>query len=104
MNGDALELAVVIPTYKERDNIVPLLQHLEAALAGIRWEVIFVDDDSPDGTVTEAQRLAVQDSRVRVIRRVGRRGLASACIEGMLATPAPYIAAMDDDVPADARV
>lgn len=90
-------LSVIVPTYNERDNVEPLVQELAAALDGLRWEVIFVDDDSPDGTAEAVRRLAGERSTVRCIQRIGRRGLASACIEGMLGSSAPYVAVMDGD-------
>ena len=102
-NGE-LDLAVVVPTYKERDNVIPLFQRLEQVLRGIRWEVLYVDDDSPDGTAAVVQDLALRDSRVRLIRRIGRKGLASACIEGMLATSAHYLAVMDADLQHDESI
>ncbi len=86
------ELSVVIPTFKERDNIEILMQRLDTALSGIAWEAIFVDDDSPDGTADAVRRIAGEDPRVRCLRRVTRRGLAGACIEGMLSSSAPYVA------------
>ncbi len=95
------ELTVVVPCYNEQPNVAPLVEKLDAALAGIAWEVVFVDDDSPDGTAAEARRLAQADSRVRCIRRIGRRGLASAVIEGALASSAPFIAVMDGDLQHD---
>ncbi|PZW50929.1 dolichol-phosphate mannosyltransferase [Humitalea rosea] len=95
------ELAVVIPCYNEAANVAPLVAALDSALVGIAWEAVFVDDDSPDGTAAEARRLAAADPRIRAIRRVGRRGLASACIEGMLATSAPFIAVIDGDLQHD---
>jgi dolichol-phosphate mannosyltransferase len=88
--GRPVELAVVIPAYNERENVAPLLVALETALVGIEWEVIFVDDNSPDGTADTIRTIAIADRRVRVLERIGRRGLSSACIEGMLSTPAPY--------------
>jgi len=99
-----LELAVVVPTFDERENIVELLRRLDAVLAGIAYEVIVVDDDSGDGTASAVQDVARIDPRVRVLRRVGRRGLSSACIEGMMATPAPYVAVMDADLQHDERL
>src|SRR5438093_10679279 len=80
------ELTVIVPTRNERDNIAPLVARLARALSGIDWEVIFVDDDSPDGTAAAVRSLAARDPRVRLIRRIGRRGLSSACVEGMLAS------------------
>lgn len=92
-----LELAVILPTLNERANLAPLLGRLDRALAGIGWEAIVVDDDSCDGTADEARRLSLADPRLRVIQRIGRRGLASAAIEGMCATAAPVVAVMDAD-------
>lgn len=98
MHGSTpLQLAVVLPTYNERKNIPTMVERLDKALVGIAWEVIVVDDNSPDGTGDEARRLSLADPRVRVIQRFGRRGLASAAIEGMCATAAPVVAVMDAD-------
>jgi len=97
----APELAVVVPTYNEADNVAEIVHRLGEALAGIDWELIFVDDDSPDQTWRLARDLAQIDRRVRVLQRVGRRGLSSACIEGMLSTAAPYIAVIDGDLQHD---
>ncbi|WP_226018622.1 glycosyltransferase family 2 protein [Novosphingobium sp. FKTRR1] len=92
-----LQLAVILPTFNERKNIALMVERLDAALAGLRWEAIFVDDNSPDGTADEARRIARDDPRIRVIERIGRRGLASAAIEGMCASAAPVVAVMDAD-------
>ncbi|MBV9654747.1 MAG: glycosyltransferase family 2 protein [Acetobacteraceae bacterium] len=94
-------LTVVVPCFNERPNVAPLAHRLAAALDGIAWEVVFVDDDSPDGTTEEARRLASGDSRIRCIRRVGRRGLSSAVIEGALSSSAHFIAVMDGDLQHD---
>ncbi len=95
------ELSVVVPTFNERDNVTTLFRRLETALAGKVWEVIFVDDNSPDGTWEVVRGLARQDSRVRCIRRIGRRGLSGACIEGILASSAPCAAVIDADLQHD---
>ncbi|MBB1073049.1 glycosyltransferase family 2 protein [Rhodoferax sp. 4810] len=95
------ELAVIIPTYNEVDNVVPIITALENALVGIEWELIIVDDDSPDETAMQVRILACHNPRVRVLQRLGRRGLASACIEGMLVTTAPFLAIMDADLQHD---
>lgn len=94
-------LSVVVPTFNERDNVARLYRKLDAALTGIAWEVVFVDDNSPDGTWAAVRELANADSRVRCIRRIGRRGLSGACIEGILASSAPYAAVMDADLQHD---
>ncbi len=98
------ELTVIVPTRNENDNVCPLYQALCRTLEGIDWEVIFVDDDSQDGTLEGVCRLATLDRRVRCIQRIGRRGLASACVEGMLASSAPYIAVMDADLQHDEQL
>jgi len=95
------QLSVIVPTFNERDNVTTLFRRLEAALAGVSWEVIFVDDNSPDGTWDVVRALAREDSRVRCIRRIGRRGLSGACIEGILASSAPYAAVIDADLQHD---
>ncbi|MGI4748791.1 MAG: glycosyltransferase [Janthinobacterium lividum] len=94
-------ISIIVPCYKERPNVRPLVASLDAALAGRDWEVIFVDDDSPDGTSDEIRSLAATDSRVRGLRRIGRRGLSSAVIEGVLASSASLIAVMDGDLQHD---
>ncbi|SFL91448.1 dolichol-phosphate mannosyltransferase [Bradyrhizobium sp. NFR13] len=99
--GAPLQLSVVVPTFNERGNVATLVQRLDAALVGISWEVIFVDDNSPDGTADAVRELARADSRVRCIRRIGRRGLSGACIEGMLASSAPCAAVIDGDLQHD---
>lgn len=98
------ELAIVVPVYNESRNVPLLVAALDAALAGVRWEVVFVDDNSPDRTADQARDLALADPRVRVVQRFGRRGLSTACIEGILATAAPYLAVMDGDMQHDERV
>lgn len=100
----APELGVIVPTRNERDNVAPLIARLRSALSGIDWQVIFVDDDSPDLTATAVERLAAHEPRVRLIRRIGRRGLAGACIEGLKATAAPCVAVMDADLQHDAAL
>ena len=99
--GGGPELTVVIPTFNERGNVATLAARLGEALSGRRFEAIFVDDDSPDGTSEVLRELGTRDPRIRCIRRVGRRGLAGACIEGMLAAQAPVVAVMDADLQHD---
>ncbi len=97
-------VSVVVPTFNEAQNLTRLVALLDKALARVAWEVVFVDDDSPDGTWKVAKQLAQQDPRVRCIRRVGRRGLAGACIEGVLSSAAPFIAVMDADLQHDEAI
>lgn len=99
--GPTATLSVVIPCYNERANVVPMIGRLDRALDGIAWEAIYVDDDSPDGTAAEVRRIAAIDPRVRCIRRIGRRGLASAVIEGVLSSSASYVAVIDGDLQHD---
>ena len=95
--GKPLELAIVLPTLNERANIAPMVARLEQALGASGWEAVFVDDNSGDGTAELIREIARTDPRIRVIQRIGRRGLASAAIEGMCATAAPFVAVMDAD-------
>ena len=100
----APELSIVVPTFNERENIPRLITTLKAALPDIAWELIVVDDNSPDGTSETTKQIAAANSRIRCIRRVGRRGLAGACLEGILASQAQYVAVMDGDLQHDERL
>jgi len=97
----APELSIVVPTFNERANVPLLVERLSRLLASCDWEVVFVDDNSPDGTAAAARAIGETDGRVRCIRRIGRRGLAGACLEGMLASQARYVAVMDADLQHD---
>ena len=99
-----LELAVVVPTFNEIDNIVRLIDAVQAALEGHAFETIVVDDDSPDGTADQVRKIAERNLRVRCIQRIGRRGLSSAFVEGALATAAPVVAAIDGDMQHDEKM
>lgn len=102
--AEPLELAVVVPTFKEQENVRPLLERLDAALAGVIYEVIFVDDDSPDGTADLVREIGRTNRKVRILQRIGRQGLASACLEGMHSTSAPLLAVMDGDLQHDESI
>ena len=97
-------LSIVIPTFNELDNVRPLVRELSQCLKDIDWEVIFVDDDSPDGTARAVRELGCEWNRVRCIQRIGRRGLSSACVEGMLGSCAPVVAVMDGDMQHDPAI
>jgi dolichol-phosphate mannosyltransferase len=98
------DLTIVVPTLNERENLEPLLALVTAVLGDVSWEVIFVDDDSSDGTADHARVLARRNARVRCLHRIGRRGLATACIEGVLASASPYVAIMDGDLQHDEQL
>lgn len=100
-NAVSVDLAVIVPTLNEAANVPVLVQKLRDVLGGIAWEVVFVDDDSPDGTADVVRAIARTDARIRCVQRIGRRGLSSACIEGVLITAAPFIAVMDADLQHD---
>ncbi|QPC89983.1 polyprenol monophosphomannose synthase [Mesorhizobium sp. INR15] len=100
----AAELTVVVPTLNERANIGLLVARLNSVLQGIDWEVVFVDDDSKDGTIAAVRDIATHDYRVRGIRRIARRGLAGACLEGVLSSSAAVVAVMDGDLQHDETV
>ena len=97
-------LTIIIPTLNERDNIDPLVRLLTATLPNTAWEAIFVDDDSRDGTAEHVRALARRNPRVRSLQRIGRRGLTTACMEGVLASASPYVAVMDADLQHDERL
>jgi dolichol-phosphate mannosyltransferase len=101
MSASTPQLTLVIPTLNEAGNIEPLLARLRTTLSNVAWEVIFVDDDSTDETRQRIAQAAQQDTRVRLLHRIGRRGLSSACVEGMLASVAPVLAVMDADLQHD---
>lgn len=96
-----VDLSVVIPAYNEQSNVEALIGKLETSLSGLRWEAIYVDDDSPDGTADLVRQLAREKPYVRCIQRVGRRGLSSAVIEGIMSSSAPYVAVIDGDLQHD---
>lgn len=98
------DLSIVAPAFNERDNVRELVCRLDASLRGVSWEVVFVDDSSPDGTADVVRALAQEDPRVRCVQRYGRRGLSSACIEGILSSSAPFCVVMDADLQHDERV
>jgi dolichol-phosphate mannosyltransferase len=104
MTSSALELSIVVPTFNESSNIAELIRRVELAMGSTPWEMIFVDDDSPDGTASIVRQIACTDHRVRCVQRIGRRGLSSACIEGMLAASASSIAVMDADLQHDESI
>jgi len=98
------EFSLIVPTYNEYDNIPVLLERIKKALQGVAWEVVFVDDNSVDGTSDLVRTLAQKDSRIRLLQRVGRRGLSSACIEGILSVSAPWVGVMDADLQHDESI
>lgn len=98
------EISVVVPTFSEAENVLELHARLARSLAAEDWELIFVDDDSPDGTAEVVRELAQRDRRVRCIQRIGRRGLSSAVVEGALSSSAPLLAVMDGDLQHDETI
>ena len=100
----APQLSIIVPTYNEHENVEPIVERVSRVLAERHWELIFVDDDSPDGTHDVAKNLAHNFYQVRCIRRIGRRGLSSAVIEGILSSSSKYVAVMDGDLQHDERL
>lgn len=97
-------LAVIVPSFNERDNVGLLYEKLATALSAVSWEMVVVDDNSPDGTSDVVRELAGLHSNIRIIQRLGRRGLSSACVEGIMSTAAPYIAVIDADLQHDEAI
>jgi dolichol-phosphate mannosyltransferase len=98
------ELSIIVPTFNERENVVELVQRLTRVLGSVSWEVVFVDDNSPDGTADLVREIARKNSRVRCLQRLERRGLSSACVEGMLSSSAPFLAVIDGDLQHDEQL
>jgi dolichol-phosphate mannosyltransferase len=98
------ELSIIVPTFNESQNVALIADAVDRALPGVRWEMIYVDDNSPDGTAETVREMALKDPRIRVIRRHNRRGLATACVEGILSSAAPYAAVIDADLQHDEKV
>ena len=97
-------MTIIIPTFNERENIVPLVEEIARCVVNYDWHVLFVDDNSPDGTAEEVERLGKTDPRVKCLRRIGRKGLSSACIDGILASNSPFVAVMDGDLQHDIKI
>jgi len=97
-------LSVIVPTFNESANVVPLVDALTRALDSIAFEVIFVDDNSPDGTAAIVKTLAQSIPNVRCVHRIGRRGLSSAAVEGILSSSAPFVAVIDGDLQHDETI
>lgn len=90
-------ISIIIPTYNERDNIIPLVERIDHALSNCEHEIVFVDDDSSDGTADIAASLAPKYP-VKVIVRKNKRGLASAVVDGISHANGQIIAVMDADL------
>ena len=99
-----IELSIVVPTFNERDNVEQLIKRIETVLPNIKWEIIFVDDDSPDKTADFVRTLAQSRPYVRCHQRVSRRGLSRAVIEGILSSSGPLVAVMDADLQHDETI
>lgn len=99
-----LEVAIIVPTFNEVENIAPLISRLSAVLTEFHWEVVFVDDNSPDKTADVVRSFARAHPHIRIVHRVGRRGLSSAVVEGMLASAAPVLAVIDGDMQHDEAI
>jgi dolichol-phosphate mannosyltransferase len=93
-------LSIICPTLNERDNVAVIYQHIDRIVT-CEWELIFVDDNSSDGTRLEIEQLSRRDRRVRLINRVGRKGLASAASEGFLCAVYDHCVLIDADLQHD---
>ena len=90
-------LSVVVPTYNEAGSVTGLAERLHAALGAREWELVIVDDGSPDGTADVAAALAPRIP-VKVVRRAGKAGLASAVVAGFVAARGDILVVMDADL------
>ncbi|WP_236646469.1 polyprenol monophosphomannose synthase [Aristophania vespae] len=95
------EVSIIVPCLNEADNIFPFVEAIKNIFCDVKWEIIFVDDNSSDGTIHNIRQISQEDPRVRGILRLNRKGLSSAVIEGALSVSSPYIAVMDGDLQHD---
>lgn len=92
------KVSVILPTYNEKDNVLPLILDIQSQLNNQEYEIIVVDDDSPDGTWRIVQELEEKDDRIHILRRCGRSGLASAISEGIELSSGDVVVWMDADL------
>jgi len=97
------DVAVIVPVFREAENVAVLISALRQNLTAYDWEVVFIDDDSDDGTADVVRTYARSDDRVRLVLRVNERGLATAATAGMLTTKSCFIVVMDGDGQHDPR-
>jgi dolichol-phosphate mannosyltransferase len=98
------DVSIIAPSYNERSNMRSLAAAVAKAMSGLSYELIIVDDDSPDGTYLEVAQLAMEGAPIRCIRRVGRRGLSSAVVEGAISARSDFIAVIDADMQHDESI
>ncbi len=99
MDGSADRVSIVVPTYNERENIPLVCDGIREALDGLwDYEVIVVDDNSPDGTGEVVRRQATEDPRIRLLQRPGRMGLGSAVLDGFRTASGSRWVIMDADL------
>ena len=84
-------ISIVIPTFNEVKNIIPLIKNLIVLISDFEYEIIVVDDDSPDGTSEEVNKYMKLNNRIKLITRIGRSGLSSAIKEGLIFSQGKYI-------------
>ena len=94
-------VSIIVPTYNEAKNLAALYAGVAGALRDISWEIVFVDDNSPDGTADIARDLARQHDNVRCIQRIQERGLCSAVQWGVQAAHGDVVVVMDGDLQHD---
>jgi dolichol-phosphate mannosyltransferase len=92
-----MKISVIVPTYQERDNIKPLIKKIANTMQGRNYEIVVVDDNSPDGTAEVAAELS-KSYPVKVVKRERKLGLASAVTEGFRVTDGTIIGVIDADL------
>ena len=92
------KVSVILPTYNEKDNVLLLILDIQSQLNNQEYEIIVVDDDSPDGTWKIVQKLKEKDEKIHLIRRQGRTGLTSAISEGIGVATGGVVVWMDCDL------
>ncbi|MCS7120775.1 MAG: polyprenol monophosphomannose synthase [Candidatus Bathyarchaeota archaeon] len=92
------ELSVIVPTYMERENIAELIERIELSLSDVDFEIVIVDDSSPDGTAEYAESLGHLYGNVKVVKRPGKLGLSSAVLDGFMEASGKVLAVIDADL------
>ncbi|MDH5441458.1 MAG: glycosyltransferase, partial [Candidatus Bathyarchaeota archaeon] len=91
-------LSIIVPTYNERENISALIDRIESSLASLEFEIIIVDDNSPDRTAEFAEELNKAYGNIKVVKRDGKFGLSSAVLDGFERAGASILAVLDADL------
>jgi len=92
------KISVIVPTYNEKENLGRLVERVFEALKGVDFEIVVVDDNSPDGTGQLADQIALKNSNVKAVHRPGKLGLGTAILDGVKASEGEFVSVIDADL------